>query len=64
MTVLSLHESCPNTEFFPGPFFPVFELNTMIYGVNLLRTYPNKGKYGPEKTPYLGSFHAVSILRL
>ena len=30
---------------FSGPCFPVFELNT--------------GKYGPEKTPYLDTFHAV-----
>ena len=30
---------------FSGPYFPVFGLNT--------------GKYGPEKTPFLGSFHAV-----
>ena len=28
-----------------GPHFPVFRLNT--------------GKYGPEITPYLGTFHAV-----
>ena len=27
-------KQCPNTEFFSGPYFPVFELNT--------------GKYGPE----------------
>ena len=34
-----------------GPYFPVFELNT--------------GKYGPEKTPYLETFHPVqgSMLR-
>ena len=30
---------------FPGPYFPVVGLNT--------------GKYGPEKTPYLDTFHAV-----
>ena len=30
---------------FSSPYFPVFGLNT--------------GKYGPEKTPYLDSFHAV-----
>ena len=30
---------------FPGPYFPVFGLNTE--------------KYGPEKTPYLDTFHAV-----
>ena len=31
---------------FAGPYFPVFGLNT--------------GKYGPEKTPYLDTFYAVS----
>ena len=30
---------------FSGPYFPAFGLNT--------------GKYGPEKTPYLNTFHAV-----
>ena len=30
---------------FPDPYFPVFGLNT--------------GIYGPEKTPYLETFHAV-----
>ena len=30
---------------FFGPSFPAFWLNT--------------GKYGPEKTPYLDTFHAV-----
>ena len=29
------------------PYFPVFGLNT--------------GKYGPEITPYLDTFHAVNI---
>ena len=29
-----------------GPYFPVFS--------------PNVGKYGPEITPYLDTFHAVS----
>ena len=31
-----------------GPYFPVFGINT--------------GKYGPEITPYLDSFHAVVAL--
>ena len=31
---------------FSGPYFPVFSQNT--------------GKYVPEKTPYLDTFHAVS----
>ena len=30
---------------FSGPYFPVFS--------------PNTGKYGPEITPYLDTFHAV-----
>ena len=41
---------------FSGPYFPVFGLNTEIYGVN----GPNVGKYGPEKTPYLDTFHTVT----
>ena len=41
---ISLREKYPNTDFFYGPFFTVFGLNT--------------GKYGPEKTPYLDNFHA------
>ena len=40
-----------------GLYFPVFGLNTEIYGVN----YGPK-KYGPEITPYLDTFHAVKIL--
>ena len=41
-----------------GPYFPVFGLNTEIYSVNLVCN-PNTGKYGPEITPYLDTFHAV-----
>ena len=33
--------------FFSGPYFPVFN--------------PNTGKYGPEITPYLDTFHAVMV---
>ena len=32
---------------FPSPYFPVFGLNTEIYG--------------PDKTPYLDNFHAVKV---
>ena len=32
----------------PGPYFPVFS--------------PNTRKYGPEITPYLGTFHAEMSL--
>ena len=34
---------------FSGPYFPVFELNT--------------GKYGPEKTQYLDTFHTVRSIQ-
>ena len=37
----------PKYEVFSGPYFPVFS--------------PNRGKYGPEKTPYLDSIHALNI---
>ena len=32
-----------------GPYFPVFS--------------PNTGKYGPDKTSYLGTFYAVKVLK-
>ena len=35
---------------FSGPYFPGFGLNA--------------GKYGPEKTPHLDTFHAVIVLRI
>ena len=41
---------------FSVPYFPVFGLKTEIYEV----FSPNTGKYGPEKTLYLGTFHAMS----
>ena len=31
--------------------------NTELF---LARNFPNAGKYGPEKTPYLDTLHAVS----
>ena len=37
-------EKCPNTEF-SGPYF-------LVLGQNM-------GRYGPEKTPYLNTFHLV-----
>ena len=59
-----------------GPYFPAFGLNTKRCGVSLFphsdsirrdTEYlfvfsPNMGKYGPEKTPYLDTFHAVKSL--
>ena len=41
---------------FSGPYFPVFGLNMEIYEVNT-------GKYGPGKTPYLDTFHALICKR-
>ena len=35
---------------FPGPYFSVFN--------------PNTGTYGPEKTPYLDTFHAVKVVQI
>ena len=37
---------------FSGPYFPVF-------GLYLSTLSPNAGKYGPDKAPYLDTFHAV-----
>ena len=45
---------------FSGQYFLVFELNTEIYSV----FSPNKGKYIPEKTPYLSIFFAQCTLLL
>ena len=45
-----------------GPYFPVFGLNTEIYGMNL-RIQSEYRKYGPEITPYLDTFHAVKACR-
>ena len=55
---LVLREKCPNTEFFLVRIFPAFGLNTEYLSV----FSPNAGRYGPEKTPYLDTFHAVMIL--
>ena len=44
-----------------GPYFLVFGLNTEI--TKQISVFnPNTGKYGPEITPYLGTFHTVSLL--
>ena len=41
-----------------GPYFLAFGLNTERYEVSLLFRQ-NAGKYRPEITPYLNTFHAV-----
>ena len=35
---------------FSGPYFPVYS--------------PNTGKYRPEKTPHLDTFHAVHVINI
>ena len=47
---------------FSGPFFPVFGLNTEIYGVNL-RIQSECRKIRTRKTPYLDTFQAVSAVQ-
>ena len=42
-----------------GPYFPVFGLNTEIYGV----FSPNTVKYGPEITPYYDTLHIALLWR-
>ena len=54
----ALRENCPNTGFFLVRIFPhldwirIFKEQTFLFS-------PNAGKYGPEKNPYLDTFHAV-----
>ena len=51
---------------FSGSYFPAFGLNTERYKVREIRVIfsPNEGKYGPEKSRYLDTFHAVFILTI
>ena len=45
---------------FSVPYFPVFGLDWFLYDNSLTSVFsPNAGKYGPEKTLYLDTFHAV-----
>ena len=50
-----LREKSPNTEFFPVRIFRT------EYGEYLSVFSPNTEKHGPEKTPYLNTFHAVNL---
>ena len=56
----SLREKCPNTEYFLvriSPHSDWIRRNTECLSV----FSPKAGKCGPKKTPYLGTFHAVSL---
>ena len=58
----ALREMCPHTEFFLVRIFPHSDWirrYTKYFSV----FSPNAGKYGPEKTPFFDTFHAVRIKR-
>ena len=53
-----VREKCPNTEFFLVRIFP--HLDWIRRDTSYLSVFsPNAGKYGPEKTTYLETFHVV-----
>ena len=57
---LPLREKCPDTEFFLVRIFP--HSDWIRRDTPCLFVFsPNARKYGPEKTPCLGTFHAVII---
>ena len=57
----TLREKCPNTEFF---LVRILSHSDWIRrNTEYLSVFnPNTEKYGPEKTPYLDTFHAVLVL--
>ena len=56
LTAKRIHcEKCQNTEFPSGPYFPVFQLNTDIYFVNL-RIQSGNGKIRTRKNSVFGHF--------
>ena len=55
-----LREKCPNTEFFSGPYFPAFGLNTERYGVSLC-IQSECGKIRTRKNSVFGHFSGSSI---
>ena len=61
---LSLREKCPNTELFLVRIFLYSDWIRRDTPVSLryLSVFsPNTGKYGPKITPYLDTFHAVTV---
>ena len=56
--ILTLREKCPNTELFLARTF-LYSDCTRRFTKKVSVVNPNTGKYGPEITPYLDSFHAV-----
>ena len=59
----TLREKCPNTELFLVRIFP--HSDWIRRGTKYLSVFsPNAGKYGPQISPYLDTFHAVLIWSL
>ena len=55
---VALREKCPNKEFFLARIFPHSDwIRRETEYLSVLST--NAGKCGPEKTPYLDTFHTV-----
>ena len=59
--ISSYCEKSAHIQSFSGPCYLTLGLNTERYGdTEYLSVFSsNAGKYGPEKTPYLDTFHAV-----
>ena len=51
---ITLREKCPNMELFLVRIFPYSDSYLSVFS-------PDAGKYGPEITPHLDTFHAVVI---
>ena len=57
---MALREKCPNTELFLVRIFPIS--NWIRRNSSYLSVFsPNAGKYRPDETPYLDTFHTVWI---
>ena len=59
-SIVSLREKCPNTKLF---LIRIFLYSDWIqrFTEKISIFSPNTGKYGPEITPYLDTFHAVYV---
>ena len=57
----TLREKCPDTEFLLVRIFP--HSDRVRRDTKYLSLFsPDAGKYGPEKAPYLDTFHTVLVL--
>ena len=56
LNIYTLREKCPNAELFLVRIFPHSDW--------IRRDRPNAGKYRPEITPYLDTFHTVIYIKI